>query len=272
MKLAIIILSGDTPEILFRCLLGIKENVLVEYKIYLAYNGKSPEVEQEIRSFLESHFGGERYKVVKYGFYNFAVLNNDIVRNHLDPEAEFLLFCNNDVIISGDCVNEMVYCAAASPLPLGTLGCRLLFEDGTIQHDGQVFYASKEGRFRWVTHINMGADSAGLHNPEPRLVIGNTFALCLSKREVFDSVGGLNEGYAQCFEDVEYNLRCLQQGFSNIVMPSHIWAYHLESYSRKKEATDKLVQAEDTARLMRYFEKKFMNGKNLICYTEDLPS
>lgn len=271
MKLAIIILSGDTPEILFRCLLGIKENVLVEYKIYLAYNGKSPEVEKEIRSFLESHFGCERYKVVKYGFYNFAALNNDVARNHLDPEAEFLLFCNNDVIISGDCVNEMVYFAAASPLPLGTLGCRLLFEDGTIQHDGQVIYVWKDGRFRRVTHINVGADSAGLDHPEPRLVIGNTFALCLSKREVFDSVGGLNEGYTQCFEDVEYNLRCLQLGFFNIVMPSHVWAYHLESYSRKKEAAEKLVKVEDAARLVNFFEKKFMNGKNLVIQTGELP-
>jgi len=269
MKLAIIILSGDTFEILSKCLLGIKENVLVEYKIYLGYNGKSAEVEQQIRTFLEAHFSARHFKIIKYSFYNFAILNNDIARNHLDPETAYLLFCNNDVILHGDCVNEMVYCMTNFPTKLGTIGCRLLFDNGRIQHDGQIIYTCKNGLFRKVTHINLHVFPQGLDYPEPRQVIGNTFALCLSALETFKAVGGLNEKYVRCFEDVEYNLRCLQAGFKNVILPSRFWAYHLESYSRKKESEEG-VDDRDVSKLVSFFQFKFMNGKELIVLSDDI--
>jgi hypothetical protein len=152
MKLAIIILSGDTPEILFKCLAGIKKNVRVDYKIYLGYNGKKLEVQHQIQAFLESSFPSEAYKVIKYDYYNFAVLNNDIVRNHLEPDSDHLLFCNNDVIVVDDCVNAMVHLMSTSKEPLGTIGCRLLYEDGTIQHDGQLIVADNKGSLKAISH------------------------------------------------------------------------------------------------------------------------
>lgn len=270
MKLAIIILSGDTFEILSRCLIGIKENVLVEYKIYLGYNGKSPDVEHQIRKFLDAHFSPQQFKIIKYSFYNFAVLNNDIVRNHLDPKTGHLLFCNNDVIIPGDCVNEMVYFMTSFPEKLGTVGCRLLFDNGFIQHDGQVLFTWKNGLFRGVTHINFKRPVQGLDYPEPRQVIGNTFALCLSTIEAFKAVGGLNEKYVRCYEDVEYNLRCLQEGFKNVMLPSQSWAYHLESYSRKKEDKEG-IDRNDERELARFFHQKFINGKELIVVSQETP-
>jgi hypothetical protein len=267
MKLAIIILSGDTPEVLFRCLTGIKQNIEPKYKVYLGYNGKSTETEQEIRGFLEATFPPESYKFIKYEFYNFSILNNDIVNNHLDSDSEHLLFCNNDVIISTNCVNEMVHVMTTSSVPLGTIGCRLIYEDGTIQHDGQVIFAHNDGTLKAVSHLNLRASTQSKPYSEVRLVIGNTFALCLCTLEAFRAVGGLNEEYKICFEDVEFNLRCLQQGYKNVTLPSRFWAHHLESYTRKNTPEKGAVTMEDYGRLHRFFSQRFINGIKLICVT-----
>ncbi len=271
MKLAIIILSGDTPEILYNCLRGIRANVLVEYKIYLAYNGKSPEVEVQIRHFFEAHFSANQYKIVKYNFYNFAVLNNDIARNHLDPETEYLLFCNNDVVVAGECVNEMVYLMSTSPDPLGTIGCRLLFENGRIQHDGQVVYVWNDGSLRGLTHVNLGLNPDQIRYAEHRRVLGNTFALCLCTLHLFQQVGGLNEGYKVCLEDVEFNLSCLQYGYKNVILASHFWAHHFESFSRKHTQEKGCVTTADSAVLQRFFNGRFMNGRDLLVTTAGPP-
>jgi GT2 family glycosyltransferase len=269
MKLAIIILSGDTPDILFKCLRGVRANVLVEYKIYLAYNGKSAEIEAQIRHFFKCHFPPEHYKIVKYDFYNFAILNNDIVRNHLDAGTEYLLFCNNDVVVTGECVNEMVYLMSTSREPLGTIGCRLLFENGRIQHDGQMVYVWSDFSLRGLTHINLGSNPDEIIYPDTRRVLGNTFALCLCKLHLFQLVGGLNEEYQVCLEDVEFNLSCLQKGYKNVILPSNLYAHHFESFSRKQTAEKGGVTAVDSAVFRRFFNGSFMNGKDLVVLTKE---
>jgi len=271
MKLAIIILSGDTPEILFRCFAGIRENVKFEYKIYLAYNGRVAAVESQIRVHLEATFRAEQYKVVKYSFYNFAALNNDIVRNHLDQGFELLLFCNNDVVIHGDAVNQMVHQMSQNPKRFGTIGCRLLFENGLIQHDGQALSVWKDGTFRGVTHFNLYRDPATVILPM-RLVIGNTFALCVSTLEVFKLVGGLNQIYKNCFEDVEYNLRCLLAGRINVTLESNHFSHHHESYSRKVSEATARVDPDDVKHLFAFINSRILVAAPLIVRTEQLPN
>lgn len=265
MKLAIIILSGDTPEILFKCLESIKQNIRAEYRIYIGYNGKSAVIEHDLRTFLVNNFEPAFFKLIKYDFYNFSILNNDIIRNHLDSEIDYLLFCNNDVILSNTCVDEMIHLMETSPVPLGTIGCRLLYEDGTIQHDGQVIFVRSDGSFKGLTHLNLRALPEQKDYPSARAVIGNTFALCLCKLTTFHAVGGLNEGYKVCLEDVEFNLRCLQEGYQNVTLPSRFWAHHLESYSRKQSPEKGGVTVADYSKLTNFFHNRFTNGLKLLC-------
>jgi len=268
MKLAIIILTGDTPEILFSCLASIRENVQVEYKIYLAYNGRDTGIEAQIRSYLDTHFRPEQYKLVKYDFYHFAALNNDIVRNHLDPDYGMLLFCNNDVIVEGDAVNRMVRLMLSGPALFGTIGCRLLDRDGKIQHDGQYLSTWKDGTLRNVGHINAGQDPSRLKFPD-RQVIGNTFALCLTTLETFKSVGGLNENYKKCFEDLEFNLCCLISGRLNVILDSNYFSHHLESYSRKDADGFTRNDRDDMKALILFVNQRILIAAPLIYRTSE---
>lgn len=48
---------------------------------------------------------------------------------------------------------------------------------------------------------------------------------CLVRREVFERLGGFDEGFVSWLEDVDFGLRCLQAGFHGVFTPRAI-AYH----------------------------------------------
>ena len=53
----------------------------------------------------------------------------------------------------------------------------------------------------------------------------------MMNKNTFLQVGGFNENYKECFEDVELNLLLLTKGFENYLLGSHP-AYHYESKTR----------------------------------------
>ena len=114
---------------------------------------------------------------------------------------------------------------------VGTIGIRLHYGDGSVQHNGITIYKDYEGKIRlshkdikkledYQTGVNMNS-------------IGNTGAFLLINKELFLSFGGFPENYIECLEDVELNLRCKAKGLKNITASDAV-AYHYESVSRNK--------------------------------------
>lgn len=70
--------------------------------------------------------------VLDTGEYNFAKLNNEIVKRNVT--ADNILFLNDDVIMTYDAIEtplKRLQCPA-----VGTVGIKLLYPDKTIQHAG----------------------------------------------------------------------------------------------------------------------------------------
>jgi hypothetical protein len=68
-------------------------------------------------------------------------------------------------------------------------------------------------------------------------VFGNTGALIMIRKNVFEKCGGFNEKYTTCFEDVELNAKCLLMGYENYFDGSLV-SYHFESQTRGKDETN----------------------------------
>ena len=114
---------------------------------------------------------------------------------------------------------------------VGTVGCRLHFEDNTIQHDGVIMFIDKQSKLH-VSH--KGIQSYFNFTQSLNEVLGSTAALLMIRKNVFNNVGTFNESYLNCFEDVELNLQCLINGYINYC-DSNLVAYHYESVTRKEE-------------------------------------
>ena len=108
----------------------------------------------------------------------------------------------------------------------GTVGVRLMFKNNLVQHCG----------FKLVkglpSHLLYKQPCPKKYDGKVVATFGNTGAFMLTSKELWDKIGGLNEKYERCFEDVEYNFSCLSNGKRN---KTHCGAvcWHYESATRK---------------------------------------
>ena len=236
-KVAIIIPTKGKIEMLIGCLKSYLEHCDTNiFDIFIADTGSTDEEKNQIKNFISDY---NNIKLVEFGYYNFAKINNEVVKNYLDSNHEFILFSNNDIKIMNDVLSGMLQIFKDNPRT-GTVGCRLHFADNTIQHDGILVAKSKDNKLN-LSHINFKNYYNYYNNTKE--VIGNTGGLMLIRKNVFENIGLFNENYISCFEDVELNIKLVSINLKNYVCSKCV-AYHYESQTRKEdpEEQNKIIQ------------------------------
>lgn len=208
------------------------------FHIFIADTGSTDEEKGELRNHI-SNF--KNISLIEYDYYNFAKINNDVVKNHIDNTFEFLLFCNNDIKLMNDVISGMLTVFSTTP-KTGTVGCRLHFEDNTVQHDGIFVGLNQKTNVVGVSHLNL-KNYWNYYNTIKE-VIGNTGGLMMIRKSTFIKIGHFNEQYSTCFEDVELNILLKSKGLKNILAGECV-AYHYESQTRKEDSEDLLKLNND---------------------------
>ncbi len=228
-RVNIIILSKDRNDLLFQCLDSLYRSTRYKnFKTIVVDTGSSEQTLNEIEERL-----GNTIKLVKYDYYNFARVNNDVVANHLDDNCDLLLFCNNDIkfLDDNDALSQMVDVWMKTH-NIGTVGANLFFEDLRVQHSGQLAIHHTKNNSLQFGHVGYGTYyNYHLNNTN---VLGNTGALMLTSKKTFNKIGGFNEAYTSAFEDLEFNMRCITQGYVNVLC-GNACAYHFESQTRGEQ-------------------------------------
>ena len=225
-KMAVIIPTKSKLNLLFDCIDSFHKQCNSSlYDIFVADTGSSNEEKENIRQRYEN----TNVKVIEFDYYNFAKINNEVVRDHIGNEYEFLLFCNNDIKLLNNVVYGMLKTFKEKP-KTGTIGCRLHFDNNTIQHDGIMLYSKGDNNIQ-VTHY--GLNNYFNYTTGIRLDAGSTGALLGVRKASFIKAGLFNENYTNCFEDVELNLKLITLGYENIFDGSLV-AYHYESQTRNE--------------------------------------
>lgn len=171
----------------------------------------------------------------------------------LEANGRVVILVNNDTRVIGktmdDLANFILFTGAA------TVGCKLLYEDGSVQHGGVCYvpaeplgYFDHIGRFeqRYAPSLCRIRNSL------------STGAMLAINCNAIDSVGLLDERYGMAFEDLDYQMRCMETGF-RIFYCGIIEAYHLEGQTRGRTPAEKAAhsawtEAEERAREL-FFER-----------------
>lgn len=252
-KVAVIILTKGKVEMLYDCVKSFYDHCNSNlFTIFIADTGSLNEEKEWIK---DNIIPLGDVQLIEYNYYNFAKINNDVVKNHVNGDYEFLLFCNNDIKLLNNVIYGMLN-VFKTKNNVGTVGCRLHFGDNTIQHDGIVMYIPKEQKLEFTHH---GLKSYYNYRPSLNLVVGSTGALLMIKKNLFNSIGYFNEGYENCFEDVELNLQCLLRGHYNYY-DGNLVAYHYESMTRKEE--NKINVTNDYINVLMPFVNKNLEKLN----------
>ena len=232
-KVAIIIPTKGNVNMLIECVESFYKNCDSDvFDIFIADTGSENDELVDLKNKLEPF---NNVKVIEYDYYNFAKINNDVVKNYVDNKYEFILFSNNDIKILNDVITGMLT-IFNDDKKTGTVGARLHFADNTIQHDGIFMGVNVMNKSIGVSHLNLN-NYYNFYN-SPKIVFGNTGGLLMIRKNIFNSCGMFNENYISCFEDVELNIKTLSMKLNNYVC-SNCVAYHYESTTRNEDP-DKL--------------------------------
>lgn len=228
-KVAVIIPSKSNISMLKNCLDSYIVNCDKRlFDIFIADTGSSNEEIHEIEEYIKNNSDNVKIHLIKYDYYNFASINNDVVKNFISDNFEFLLFSNNDIKVLNDVITGMLSVYQMKN-KIGTVGARLHYEDSTVQHDGMLLYLNPRDKSAIVTHRNK--NSYYKFTKGVNVVLGNTAALMMVRKEDFTKRNMFNENYLECFEDVELNLLFLTYGCQNLINSDCV-AIHYESKTR----------------------------------------
>ena len=175
--------------------------------------------------------------VVYYdGTFNYSKINNFAYRY---AKGDYILFLNNDVeMISNESIHEMLSYIKRDDV--GAVGAKLLYKDKTYQHAGVVI-----GIGGIADHIfkNISIyDKTYMGRSEMVCDYNAVTAACLmTKRSVFDKVGGFDENIAVAFNDIDLCLKIRKLGYLIVYNPYSSF-YHYESKSRGYEDTKEKVE------------------------------
>ena len=257
-KVAIIIPTKGKVEMLKECVDSFHEHCdKNQYDIFVADTGSTEEEKNWIKENIND------ITLIEYDYYNFAKINNNVVENLPNNVYDFLLFSNNDIKILNDVISGMLSVFESNKL-CGTVGCRLHFEDNTIQHDG-VFMGVKESNgIIDVNHNNIR--NYYNYSNSTKEVFGNTGGLMMTRKTIFENNNMFNENYISCFEDVEYNLILNSIGLKNYICGECV-AYHYESTTRNEDPKnlDKL-RYDYMTNLIPVFKKNIEKIKHKLVF------
>jgi GT2 family glycosyltransferase len=247
-KVAIIIPTKSKLNLLIPCVESFYKHCNPElFEIFIADTGSSESEKQQIRDTFSDK---KNINLIEYDYYNFAKINNDVVKNHLKDYHEFILFSNNDIKICNNVVYGMLKTLKENK-KVGTVGARLHFEDNTLQHGGIIAVINKENVFG-VTHNSLKSYYG--NSISKKDMVGNTGALLMIRKKLFEQCDFFNENYISCFEDVELNFKTTILGYNN-VYDGTLVAFHYESSSRNEDTDNMKKLAIDYQNTLLPFVK-----------------
>lgn len=250
-KLGIIIPTKGNVNLLKQCINSIHDNDnYTNFKIYVADTGSTDEEKTEIKDFISKM---PHINLIEYDFYNFAVINNDVVENHIDKDTEVLLFCNNDIKLLNNTITRMVDVYLKNKKNVGTIGCRLHYGDNTVQHSGIMMFLHQNYQVG-ITHYGLRSYYT-YHKETKKDILGNTGAFMMISKNLFQEIGGFDSSYRECFEDVQLNIECINRNKDNIFVGEAV-CYHYESQTRNKSQEKLKRESEDyTKKLIPFILK-----------------
>ncbi len=233
--ISIIIPNKDHIDDLDKCVRSImKTSSYKNYEFIVVENNSTEERTFEYYRSMEQQYLNFHVAYWDKAF-NYAAINNFGVQQ---AQGEYLLFLNNDTeLINADCFQQLL-----GPLlreEVGITGARLYYPDETIQHAGVIIgYGGIAGHaFQYFPKAANGYFSRIICQSDLSAV---TAACLMTRKSVFDKVGGFDENLVVAFNDIDFCLKVREQNLLVVYNPfAQLW--HYESKSRGMEDTPEKI-------------------------------
>ena len=228
--ISILIPNKDHVDDLRKCINSIREkSTYSNWEIIVIENNST---EEKTFGYYEELKKDSRIQVVVWkDAFNYSAINNFGAQS---AHGEHLLLLNNDVeIITPDWIEQMLMFSQRKDV--GAVGAMLYYPDDTVQHAGVILgiggvagHAHKyfhRGDYGYMSRMTIAQNYSCV-----------TAACMMMSRNVWDEVGGLDEGLKVAFNDVDLCMQIRKAGYL-VVWTPYAELYHYESKSRGVEDT-----------------------------------
>ena len=249
--IGICILTKNSLELIRDCCDSILEHVsYAGTKIYIFDTGTT---ETQVFNYYETLKKNGKYpvEVINVGAYHFSANYNVGIEK---VNTDYVIIQNNDTKAINDYISRLMRVAIIEKV--GLSGPRMLFTNGTIQHDGQQLYNDK-GKLENPGHVNFGAPreiAGGRH-----VVDGITAAGVLVKTSWFKELNGFDVGFKDIYQDVHFCMKNKMNGKMSVCDRDSL-IYHYDNTSRKKLWNDP-AKIADMRKDHNYLYRKVNEGE-----------
>ena len=229
MKLLIVIVNYRTPDLTVECLRSLATEILTvpgPVRVVVADNCSEDESVVKIQQAIETNKWEWATLLPLPSNGGFAYGNNRGIMPWLkgqDP-PQYIYLLNPDTVVLPDALRELVKFMDEHPY-CGIAGGRAVNPDGTVRNSAFRFHtvlSELEGSIRLgVVSRMLKEHIVATAPPEtPAQVEWVSGASMMIRKEVFDHVGMLDEGYFMYYEETDFCRRAAQAGWPTWYVPS----------------------------------------------------
>lgn len=272
-ELSIIVLSYNTKELLKRCLESVVREIrgIGCVEVIVVDNGStdgSGEYLKTQMSKLKTESQNLKLKIIlNRGNLGFAKGNNQGIK---EASGKYILFLNSDTAVKDGAINLLVnylnnnpQVAAVSPL--------ILNKDGSVQKD-PCYLKFPSSLFAIFYYNRFFKILANRYFPQfiystrnfsvPSQIDQLPGAALMIRKNVFNKIGGFDEGYIHFFEDVDLSWRLKKDGYNLFLVPEakivHFGGKSLEPIVKKEGV--KSYYYLNFKSLFRFCKKNYSNA------------
>lgn len=235
----VVVLNWRCADLTIGCLRSLREELaaMPRLRVCVVDNGSGDGSETKLRAAIPTLPHSERIGLLPAGRNGgFSAGNNVAIAPALagEDKPDFVLLLNPDTLVRPAAIRTLVAFLQDHPRA-GIAGSRMEYPDGTLQLSSFRFHSvlgelERGARVallhrllsRWAVSIELG--------DQPHEVDWVGGASMLIRREVFEQVGLLDEGYFLYYEETDFCLRARRAGWACWYVPSSV-VTHLEGHT-----------------------------------------
>jgi GT2 family glycosyltransferase len=218
--LTICIVNWNTSDLLRDCLNSIFNNTWnASLEVIVVDNDSADSsVEMLKREFPQVNLIANHENV------GFARANNQAIKQ---SHGKYILLLNSDTVVLPDSLDSMVSFMKSHP-ETGMVGCKLVNTDGSTQRSSWQGFPSLQSAvvnafYLWrllPNHSWVHSSEVSISEHQSELEVDHLLGACmLVRREVIDSVGGMDDQYFLFLEETEWCYRIKKKGWSIYYLP-----------------------------------------------------
>lgn len=246
---SIIIPVFNRVELTQECLMHLaKVTTGISYEVVLVDNHSTDGTSE----FLET-LGGDVQIIRNATNLGFAKACN---QGACAAKGKYLVFLNNDTIPKPGWLGPLLQ-EVDSHDDVAVVGSKLLYQNNTIQHVGVVFSKLLQEPYHFLSGVEESMPAVNIR----RELQAVTAACMLVRKEIFEDVGGFDEGFVNGFEDMDLCLKIRAMGKKVIYQPKSC-VYHLEGQT----AGRKTHNEANAKRFKERWDHQWLVDDDLVAY------